>query len=121
LTETELVSLHAAMVARHRLLGRVSRLPLASLAYSVLIEDGAMRRLLDLDLAPDQRAEAIADLRAAKQGLTRIEVVHERLHGAPPPLGDITGSLDTLLAAAADDTEPPAQGSSTDSRHDAVQ
>src|SRR4029077_4221848 len=94
LTETELVSLHAAMVARHRLLGRVSRLPLASLAYSVLIEDGAMRRLLDLD----QRAEAIADLRAAMEELTRMEVVHERLHGAPPLLGDITGSLDTLLS-----------------------
>jgi DNA helicase-2/ATP-dependent DNA helicase PcrA len=73
------------------------------------------------DLAPDQRAEAIADLRAAVEGLERIEVVHERLHGARPLLGDITGSLDTLLAAAADDTEPPAQGSSTDSRHDAVQ
>ena len=121
LTETELVSLHAAMVARHRLLGRVSRLPLASLAYSVLIEDGAMRRLLDLDLAPEQRAEAIADLRAAMEGLERIEVVHERLHGAPPLLGDITGSLDTLLAAAADDTEPPTRRAFTDVRRDAVQ
>ena len=105
MSEPELDSLHAAMVARHRLLGRVGRLPLASLAYSVLIEDGAMRRLLDLDLAPDQRAEAIADLRAAMQGLEAIESVHERLHGAKPMLGDIVGSLDALLTGAADDTE----------------
>jgi len=106
------------MVARHRLLGRVSRLPLTSLAYSVLIEDGAMRRLLDLGLAPDQRAEAIGDLRAAIGGLEAIQTVHERLHGAPPLLTDISGSLDSLLSGAADDTEAPAQGSAV---RDAVQ
>jgi DNA helicase II / ATP-dependent DNA helicase PcrA len=119
LSAEELDSLHAAMVARHRLLGRVSRMPLASLAYSVLIEDGAMRRLLDLGLAPDQRAEAIGDLRAAIEGLEAIEAVHERLHGAPPMLGDIAGSLDALLTGAADDTEAPAPGAR--SRRDAVQ
>ena len=105
LSPEELDSIHAAMVARHRLLGRVSRMPLASLAYSVLIEDGAMRRLLDLGLAADQRAEAIADLRAAIEGIEAIETVHERLDGSPPLLGDIAGSLDALLAGAADDTE----------------
>ena len=105
LSEEELDSLHASMVARHRLLGRVSRLPLASLAYSVLIEDGAMRRLLDLGLEADQRAEAIADLRAAIEGLEAIETVHERLHGTAPLLGDIKGSLDVLLSGAANDTE----------------
>ncbi|MEA2629175.1 MAG: ATP-dependent helicase UvrD/PcrA [Chloroflexota bacterium] len=105
MSEPELDNLHAAMVARHRLLGRVGRLPLASLAYSILIEDGAMRRLLDLGLAPDLREEAIADLRAAMQGLEAIESVHERLHGAKPLLGDIIGSLDALLTGAADDTE----------------
>ena len=105
LSAEELDSIHAAMVARHRLLGRVSRMPLASLAYSVLIEDGAMRRLLDLGLAADQRAEAIADLRAAIEGIEAIETVHERLDGSPPLLGDIAGSLDALLTGAADDTE----------------
>ncbi|MEP6751614.1 MAG: ATP-dependent DNA helicase [Candidatus Dormiibacterota bacterium] len=119
LTETELGSLHAAMVARHRLLGRVSRLPLTSLAYSILIEDGALRRLLDLGLEPDQRAEAIGDLRAAIGGLDAIQTVYERLHGAPPLLTDIAGSLDTLLSGAADDTEAPARRS--DARSDAVQ
>jgi DNA helicase-2/ATP-dependent DNA helicase PcrA len=105
LSNQELDSIHVAMVVRHRLLGRVSRMPLASLAYSVLIEDGAMRRLLDLGLAADQRAEAIADLRAAIKGIEAIETVHERLDGSPPLLGDIAGSLDALLTGAADDTE----------------
>src|SRR2546430_9678293 len=45
LTEAELHNLHGAMVTRHRPLGRAASLPLAGLAYSVLIEDGGMRRL----------------------------------------------------------------------------
>ena len=115
LTETELDSLYQAMVARQRLLARAARLPVAALAYSVLIEDGAMRRLLDLDLPAEQRAEALADLRAAIDGLESIEEVHERLHGAKPLLAELTGSIDSLLAAAADDTDAAA------GRRDAVQ
>ncbi len=115
LSESELERLHAVMEARHRLLERASRLPLASLAYSVLIEDGAMRRLLDLGLAADERAEAIGDLRAAIEGLEAIEAVHERLHGTPPLLSDIAGSIDALLLGAADDTEAAV------GRRDAVQ
>src|SRR5260370_39781311 len=105
LSDEELTSLHAAIVARQQLLGRVSRLPLAALAYSVLIEDGAMRRLLDLDLPDEQRAEAISDLRAAIEGMEAIEAVHERLTGTKPMLSDISGSLETLLAPAADDRQ----------------
>ncbi|HEV8596087.1 MAG TPA: ATP-dependent helicase, partial [Candidatus Dormibacteraeota bacterium] len=108
LTDAELDDLHRAMLARERLLGLARKLPIASLAYSALIEHGAMRRLLDLDLPSDQRTEAIADLRAAIEGLESIEVVHERLHGARPLLSDITGSLETMLASAADDTEAAA-------------
>ncbi|TAN31544.1 ATP-dependent helicase [bacterium] len=115
LTAEELGSLHAAMVARHRLVGRASTSSLAALAYSVLIEDGAMRRLLDLELPAEQREEAIADLRAAIEGLEAIEVVHERLHGSRPKLADITGSLEALLAGAADDSE------AAPGRRDAVQ
>ncbi|HEY2437854.1 MAG TPA: ATP-dependent DNA helicase, partial [Solirubrobacteraceae bacterium] len=115
LAEAELESLHAWMQARQRLLARASKLPLASLAYSILIEDGAMRRLLDLELPPQQRAEAIGDLRSAIEGLESIEVVHERLHGTKPLLADLSGSIESLLAAAADDAEP-AEGS-----RDAVQ
>jgi DNA helicase II / ATP-dependent DNA helicase PcrA len=105
LSEQELGNLHAAMVTRHNLLGRASKLSLASLAYSVLIEDGGIRRLLDLELPEEQRVEAIADLRSAIEGLEAIEAVHERLHGSRPKLADITGSLETLLASAADDSE----------------
>jgi DNA helicase-2/ATP-dependent DNA helicase PcrA len=115
LTDAELDTLHAAMVTRQDLLDRAERLSIAALAYSVLIEDGAMGRLLDLDLEDAERAEAIGDLRAALEGLEAIEIVHERLHGARPKLADISGSLETLLAAAADDTEA-ARGS-----RDAVQ
>ena len=103
LTPEELDALHAAMVARRELLKRARHLPVAALAYSVLIEDGAMGRLLGLDLTPEQRGEAIADLRAAIDALQSIEDVHERLHGARPLLADLGGSLETLLAAAADD------------------
>jgi DNA helicase-2/ATP-dependent DNA helicase PcrA len=115
LSDEEMQSLHAAMVARHKLLERASHMSLAGLAYSVLIEDGAMRRLLDLDLRSEQRDEAIADLRAAIEGLEAIEAVHERLLGSRPTLADISGSLETLLAAAADDSEAAA------GRRDAVQ
>src|SRR5438046_7759749 len=79
------------------------------------MQDGAMRRLLDLELPAGQRAEAIADLRAAIEGLESIEVVHEPLHGSKPLLADISGSLESLLASAADDTE------AASGRRDAVQ
>ena len=74
-----------------------------------------MARLLDLELPADERAEAIADLRSAIEGLESIEDVHERLHGSKPLLSDLTGSLESLLSAAADDTEAAA------GRRDAVQ
>jgi len=115
LTDAELDALHAAMVARYRLLDRAKRLPLASLAYSVLIEDGAMGRLLQLELAADDRTEAMGDLRSTIDGLEALEDVYERLHGSRPLLSDIKTSLDALLAGAADDAEPAS------ARRDAVQ
>ena len=115
LTEAELDALHAAMSARYRLLDRAKRLPLASLAYSVLIEDGAMGKLLALELQAEQRTEAMADLRATIEGLEAVEGVHERLHGSKPLLSDLSGSLDALLSGAADDAEPAS------ARRDAVQ
>ncbi len=105
LSEGELQELHGAMVTRQKLLRRAATMPVAALAYSVLIDDGAMGRLLDLDLPSGQRAEAIADLRSTIGGLEAIEAVHERLHGSKPLLGDLTGSLSSLLAAASDDAE----------------
>jgi DNA helicase-2/ATP-dependent DNA helicase PcrA len=108
LSDDELQQIYSAMAVRQRLLSKAKRLPLAGLAYEVLIEEGVMARLLDLDMPADQRAEAMADLRAAIEGLESIEVVHERLHAAKPLLSDITGSLVGLIAGAADDTEPAA-------------
>jgi len=110
LTDAELDALHAAMTARYRLLDRAKRLPLASLAYSVLIEDGAMGRLLQLELQAQERTEAMADLRSTIDGLEALEEVHERLHGTKPLLADLGGSLDALLSGAADDTEPASGG-----------
>ena len=108
LTEEELQRLHGWMVTRQELLRRSATLPVASLAYSVLIKDGAMSKLLDLEMPSGQRAEAITDLRSAIEGLEAIEAVHERLHGAKPLLADLTGSLAGLLASAADDAEAAA-------------
>ncbi len=115
LSEEELDTLHGAMVARQKLLGRATTLPLAALAYVALIEDGALQRLLDLQLTSGQRTEAMADLRAAIEGLEGIEAVFERLHGRKPLLADIPGSLDSLLAVASDDAEAAPE------RTDAVQ
>src|SRR2546425_235486 len=52
LSAEELDALHRAMVVRGRLLGRARTLPVASLAYAVLIEGGAVWRLLGLGLSP---------------------------------------------------------------------
>src|SRR5260370_516127 len=115
LTESELDALHSAMSARYRLLDRAKKLPLASLAYSVLIEDGAMGKLLALELQAEQRTEAMADMRATIDALDAVEEVHERLHGSKPLLSDLSGSLDALLSGAADDAQPAS------ARRDAVQ
>jgi len=115
LSEEELDDLHGAMTARHRLLERAGRLSLASLAYSALMEDEALGRLLELQLGEPERTEAMADLRAAIDGLGGIEDVFERLHGRRPLLADMAVSLDVLLAGAADDTE------AAEARRDAVQ
>lgn len=105
LAEDEIEALYRAMVVRERLLARALKLPIAALAYQVLIDEGAMGRLLELELPADQRLEAIADLRAAIEGLEAIEVVHERVHGSKPLLADLSGSIESLLLGAADDTE----------------
>ena len=115
LTEPELDCLHAAMTARHRLLERAARLPLAALAYSALIEDGALGRLLELQLSAEQRIEAMSDLRAAIEGLEGVEAVYERLHGSKPLLRDLAVPLNAVLSGAADDTE------AAPARTDAVQ
>jgi ATP-dependent DNA helicase UvrD/PcrA len=110
LTQDELDSLHRAMVARERLVRQAERLPVAALAYEALIEDRALERLLDVDLDEDARAEAMADLRAAIEGLEGVEDVFERLHGRKPLLADLPGPVAAVVAAAADDTEAAPAG-----------
>jgi superfamily I DNA/RNA helicase/RecB family exonuclease len=104
-SEAELDSLHAAMVAREKLLTASRSLPVAALAYAALMHDGALERLLDLQLHEAQRIEAMSDLRAAIDGLEGVEEVFLRLHGRRPLLADLPRPISSLLAAAADDTE----------------
>ena len=110
MTDDEFDSLHSAMAARERLLRAAARLPIAALAYEALFEEGALGRLLDVDLAEDARVEAMTDLRAAIEGLEGIEDVFERLHGRKPLLADLTGPVGALFASAADDTEAAPAG-----------
>ena len=105
LSEGELDSMHGAMVAREKLLRKSRTLTIAALAYAALMDDGALQRLLDLQLRADQRIEAMSDLRGAIEGLEGIEDVFERLHGRRPLLADLPGPIASLLAAAADDTQ----------------
>ena len=105
LTEAELDDLHGAMVAREKLVSLSRTMPIAALAYAALMEDGALGRMLRLQLGEADRIEAMADLRAAIEGLEGIEDVFERLHGRKPLLADLPGPVASLLAAAADDTE----------------
>ncbi len=105
LSDAELDSLYEAMVAREKLVRKSRTLPVAALAYAALMDDGALGRLLGLQLREPQRIEAMADLRAAIEGLEGVEDVFERLHGRRPLLADLTGPIASLLAAAADDSE----------------
>ena len=105
MSEAEFDSVYAAMAARGRLVKAAERLPIAALAYEALIKDGALDRLLEVDLTEEARVEAMADLRAAIAGLEGVEEVFERLHGRKPLLADLPGPIGALLAAAADDTE----------------
>ena len=115
LTPDEISSLQVAMDARSRLLRKAESLPVAALAYEALIDEGAMTRLLAIEMDEAARTEAMADLRAAIEGLEGVEEVYERLHGRKPLLADLPGPVGALLAAAADDTE------AAPSRRDAVQ
>ena len=105
LTEDEIANLRAAMEARDRMLRKAEHLPIAALAYEALIDEGAMGRLLQVDLDEDARIEAMTDLRAAIEGLEGVEEVFERLHGRKPLLADLPGPVGAMLAAAADDSE----------------
>ena len=106
LTADELRALHGAVSAYYEVVRRARRLPLAALAYSILIEAGVMERLLALPLDEKERQESLARLRAAVEAFGQLEEVWTRLHGAPPMLSDVAPGLDSLIARAIDDSEP---------------
>ena len=106
LTPDELRALHRAVTAYYEVVRRSRRLPLAALAYSILIEAGVMERVLALPLPAEEREESLARLRAAVDAFNELDEVWTRLHGAPPMLGDVGTRLDSLIARAVDDAEP---------------
>ena len=111
MTPDELAALHGAVATFYALSRAARRLPLAALAYSVLIKAGVMERVLQLPLEESERRASLADLKVAVDGFTDLEAVWERLFGAPPLLADVGGRLETWIARAVDDAQPaPSSG-----------
>jgi len=108
LTEDDLRALHKAVSAYYTVVRRSRRLPLAALAYTILIEAGVMERVLTLPLTLDEREECMARLRAALAAFDELAEVWKRLHGAPPMLADVAPRLEHLVARAIDDAQPAA-------------
>jgi ATP-dependent exoDNAse (exonuclease V) beta subunit len=106
LTPEELEALHRAVTAYHDVARQARRLPVAALAYTVLMEAGVMERVLHLPLPEEERREALTELRAALDAFGQLEEVWKRLHGEPPLLADVATRLDALIARAVDDAEP---------------
>jgi DNA helicase-2/ATP-dependent DNA helicase PcrA len=109
MTPGERDALHRAVTAFHAVARRARTLPLAALAYSVLIEAGVSERVLALPLPVEERTRLLADARVALQAVGALEEVWERLHGARPLLADVAPRLESLIARAVDDSEaaPP--------------
>lgn len=114
MSEAELDSIHRALTAFTGLRARASRLPLAALAYAVLMDAGVLERLLALELPEPDRREALEDLGAAVEAFRGLEEVQERLAGAPPLLAEVE-RLEALVARSLDDAQP------AERRRDAVQ
>jgi DNA helicase II / ATP-dependent DNA helicase PcrA len=108
LSSDELRALHTAVAAYYEVARRARRLPVHALAHTILLEAGVMERILHLPLPDAERTEALDELRAALDAFAQLEEVWERLHGAPPLLGDIAPRLDSLIARAVDDAEASA-------------
>ena len=108
LSAEELRALHAAVSAYYEVVRQSRRLPLAALAYTILIEAGVMERVLALPVPEEEREQSLASLRAALEAFSQLDEVWRRLHGTPPVLGDVAARLDSLIARAVDDADPAA-------------
>jgi hypothetical protein len=109
LSPEELASLHHAVTAYYEAIRRSRRLPLAALAYWVLIEAGVLERVLALAVPEADREEALLELRAALDAFSELEEVWQRVHGSPPMVADVAGRLETYIARAVDEAEPAAR------------
>ncbi len=106
LPEADRLAIHTALTAFYKLARDARGLPVTALAYLVLIETGALARLLQLPLDGPDREEALADLRTALEAFAELEEVWGRLHGAPPLLADVAPRLDSFVARAVDEAQP---------------
>ncbi|MBO0683478.1 MAG: ATP-dependent helicase [Candidatus Dormibacteraeota bacterium] len=107
MSRQELESFHQALTTFYEAVRRSRRLPLAALAYWVLIDAGVMARLLDLALEESERADVLAQLRAALDAFSQLDEVWEKLHqDRPPMVADVARRLDAYIARAVDDAQP---------------
>lgn len=106
LSADERRAIHRAVTAYYAVVRRARHLPLAALAYTVLMEAGVMEGVLALPLPEEERQESLAQLRAALDAFGQLEEVWTRLHGVPPMLADVGDRLESLVARAVDDAEP---------------
>lgn len=101
-------ALHSALVAFYRMASEARRLPIYALSYRILNEAGVFERLFSLPVSEDERTEALANLKAALDAFSEIDVATERLTGAGPNLEEVAPRLDALIGRALDDTQPAA-------------
>jgi ATP-dependent exoDNAse (exonuclease V) beta subunit len=106
LTEQELAALHRAVATFYSVSRTAGRLPLAALAYSVLLDAGVMERTLQLPLEAAARRQILADLQIAMEAFGELETVWERLFGEPPMLADVGSRLESWIARAVDEAQP---------------
>jgi ATP-dependent exoDNAse (exonuclease V) beta subunit len=111
MTPDELLALYGAVATFYARSREARRLPLAALAYSVLIEAGVMERILRLPLGETERRTQLADLKVAMDAFADLEAVWERLFGTAPLLADVDPHLESWIARAVDESQPaPSSG-----------
>jgi superfamily I DNA/RNA helicase len=106
LAPEELAALHGAVRTFYSIGHAARRLPLAALAYSVLIEAGVLERALRLPLEDAEQRRILGDLRIAVESFSELEAVWERLFGGPPRLADVATRLESWIARAVDEAQP---------------
>ena len=104
LTEAELTDLHTGLTAFYKLRRLAREQGVGTLAYAVLLETGALRRILDT-LTEQEREEALADLGTAAGAFDEVAEVWRRLHGREPLVTEVE-RLESLVTRAVDESLP---------------